>query len=953
MANSKTNIYPIQLQGAELNLNKFDAEIKQYSGFNKNNSPFVGGCLSNVFNKDVTIEGSNSKNTYIAPNGDVYQITEYGLQKNGEYILSFFGEPSRNKFWTQKEIPYKENVVRMFSENIYLTYEVVNFDNKLVLHAFDNTYEIASFTNIDPFEEDLYCYRCATGAFISTSEGMVFFFAYRHSYTEKTYAINVEDGSLYDLRTATAPNELSDNYPVSICYSHNQVSVFAMLKNSYTMNADFYSFTKEDGFEVIAERVNSFSSNLTSSEANVIWPPLGYLRVCGYPFNSAAVYQTYSYTGSTVNKKVVDSVNGLYYASGGVFVGSYVKLDIPVIRSIKSLENIQRHNIEDGEFTSMCSVYDMQYQFDVSSSSTENLKSLFVHHKANDYNLNGVRLVDDTNAGNSIKRGIYAYADAINLLEDVPVSLYLLFNNNRLSGISGEQVLFTDWNSVELKTLCLNNRELCFKNGDKWYILKQGSPELRLINNQIVTNKDARYNSYDIIRNKLLLYAPSHNGVWRTVRTLAALPDNSIENNFWLATAINEYNLQDNASILLNPVNLYMFNQGADFANSFSLLSRHYVNFYSSIEDTVTYNKIKYWISRSRGGDNIVKQELIGLPFPIDTNGNVMYSPCLFSEIKSSFGNNLLIKNGNSYYPLVIGNDNTPVMSFYLASGIEGLQNAFIIQGQYYGIINNQIYTLSFSNGVINSIMFIVNVQGLQFCGNTPYEALFYSKTNRCLYSFTGANVLTQRQLVDKISEVKNYLYNPATQTVFLITDIGVFFYGIFGQFLIEYTDIADVFLLDNGIVLGTDAGLYHYIKYYLDEGDEDYQKNNIKVDTCFYGMNNETVTINDCLYFRLFSEEHEEGNLEVQAVTVSLEGRKTEKTVFRIRKTDWDKETNTIYLRYQPKQQRGLGISFKIDSPFKIASLSVGSQADAILVDKVSKGAINKPQMTSNNVEW
>ena len=52
MANSRSNIYPIQLQGAELNLNKFDAEIKQYRGFNKNNSPFVGGCLANVFTKE-------------------------------------------------------------------------------------------------------------------------------------------------------------------------------------------------------------------------------------------------------------------------------------------------------------------------------------------------------------------------------------------------------------------------------------------------------------------------------------------------------------------------------------------------------------------------------------------------------------------------------------------------------------------------------------------------------------------------------------------------------------------------------------------------------------------------------------------------------------------------------------------------------------------------------------
>ena len=65
MANSKSNIYPIQLQGAELNLNKLDAEIKQYSGFNKNNSPFVGGCLSNVFHKNETIENANDNNTYI------------------------------------------------------------------------------------------------------------------------------------------------------------------------------------------------------------------------------------------------------------------------------------------------------------------------------------------------------------------------------------------------------------------------------------------------------------------------------------------------------------------------------------------------------------------------------------------------------------------------------------------------------------------------------------------------------------------------------------------------------------------------------------------------------------------------------------------------------------------------------------------------------------------------
>jgi hypothetical protein len=118
--------------------------------------------------------------------------------------------------------------------------------------------------------------------------------------------------------------------------------------------------------------------------------------------------------------------------------------------------------------------------------------------------------------------------------------------------------------------------------------------------------------------------------------------------------------------------------------------------------------------------------------------------------------------------------------------------------------------------------------------------------------------------------------------------------------------------------------------------------------------MNNQTVTINDCLYFRLFSEEHEEGELKVSATTISLSGRKTEETTFKINANDWDKITHTIYLRYQPKTQRGLGVSFSIDSPFKIASLSVGSQPDAILVDKISKGAINAPfNNTSSQTDW
>ena len=125
MANSKSNIYPIQLQGAELNLNKYDAEIKQYSGFNKNNSPFVGGCLSNVFTKEEQISGGNADNTYIDTNGDVYRVDTEGLYKNEEKIIDYSTSNARpnGMFFFQKRKLNISNVVKAISETVYITIE--------------------------------------------------------------------------------------------------------------------------------------------------------------------------------------------------------------------------------------------------------------------------------------------------------------------------------------------------------------------------------------------------------------------------------------------------------------------------------------------------------------------------------------------------------------------------------------------------------------------------------------------------------------------------------------------------------------------------------------------------------------------------------------------------------------------------------------------------------------
>ena len=120
MANAKSNIYPIQLQNAELNLNKYDAEIKQYSGFNKNNAPFVGGCLSNIFTKDEVITGANGENVYIDDNGDIYKVTTEGLFKNEEKVIEY---PSTVKFYRRRKVEMPSNVVKVLNESVYITRE--------------------------------------------------------------------------------------------------------------------------------------------------------------------------------------------------------------------------------------------------------------------------------------------------------------------------------------------------------------------------------------------------------------------------------------------------------------------------------------------------------------------------------------------------------------------------------------------------------------------------------------------------------------------------------------------------------------------------------------------------------------------------------------------------------------------------------------------------------------
>lgn len=944
MANSKSNIYPIQLQGAELCLNRYDAEIKQYRGFNKNNSPFVGGCLSNVFTKEEQISGGNADNTYIDTNGDVYRVDTEGFYKNDEKLKELAAP-----FVNIKKLPTLNVPHRYFSERDVAT--VIN--KKMYLNG-------TFIVDMDDSQtDDELLNKFITGVYVKY-DGDVYFIFTCKGYQYFRYLVLNEEGEIvcnytsseqYDFKnadTAIANVIMFDDTTGKVVVYYTRYDYDGTISFTRYYAYKSASFLTE-GTIIYSERTGStlLETNKTSSDQCATSNSVPQFIFIGYPFNLITVYgvdvmsdsKTYYHTFNFDFSTVTDNSHlaTLNYTDA------------------KHFENRSANGGGNGIYS--------RYDFDI----TPLFSGLVVSKGEGTMVFANPHGAFFPVVNNNVVTFSAMYIDIFD-------NFVLFLNNGKLSNIAVRYedcntIMIANWNTINPFSLCFcpdkdtDYHSLCFNdNGDFYCITLDEIPKLKLFGDQIVLNNiTSNYNSYFYKRNynKWGLFAPGFNTSLKINNTSSianCAGSCNTSNTSRIATAVNEYSLENNPSIILNPITYCLpYIWGSTTTMNVALflspsLGYSGINLYNG-DDT----NVKYLQTIIFGGGRRVRYnpDLKGLLFPSQTDGNVMYSLSLFSVVKNIFGNQFFLKSGSTFYPLAIGNNNKEIMAYYLAAGVDNVEDGFILQGQFYGIINNGIYSILYNNGVIVGITFIVDISNLQFVGNTPYEALFFSKTNRCLYSFTGANVLNQKQLVDKISEVRNYLYNPATQTVFLITDIGVLFYGLFGMFLLEYTDITNIFLLDNGIVMSDNSGNYRYIKYYLDEDDTDYTKENIRLETCFYGMNNEVVTINDCLYFRLFSEEHEEGNLKVSATTISLKGRQTEETTFKIKASDWDKITHTIYLRYQPKTQRGLGVSFSIDSPFKIASMSVGSQPDAVLVDKVSKGAITAPSVTTNNNEW
>lgn len=336
--------------------------------------------------------------------------------------------------------------------------------------------------------------------------------------------------------------------------------------------------------------------------------------------------------------------------------------------------------------------------------------------------------------------------------------------------------------------------------------------------------------------------------------------------------------------------------------------------------------------------------DLVGKDYLVDSN---YFTPSITMKLKETYSNKNLVSFDNLTYSLqYYGDIRKEKLIYSLTTQYYGIEDVFIIQGQGYFTQNNKIYSFKVSAdySIIESVNFITNIQGLTFKANTTREAYFWSKNDSSLYVFTADNVLRKLYTATDITDIYDAIYYPSLDATVFDTNIGLLCLNDnFGMFCIDNTNNGHLYLNPNGYITLFSDKLYYYNLWFL---DNTWTKNDVILATKFYGLGSNLISITDTWYLRLFADKglygdaKRDGKLKLSVDVLTDQGLSTETKEIDIKDSDWDKLTDTLYIRYQPKLQRGVGVSLNVDSPFAIGYLGLGSIPETLQMSRPSMQA-------------
>lgn len=317
---------------------------------------------------------------------------------------------------------------------------------------------------------------------------------------------------------------------------------------------------------------------------------------------------------------------------------------------------------------------------------------------------------------------------------------------------------------------------------------------------------------------------------------------------------------------------------------------------------------------------------LEGMSFPSYSDGNTITPVDMFSIIKDSGNNQLLISNSeNKAYISPMNLIGEPLFGYYNNTETF-MDELFVLQTGTFGIDGDFIYSLQFSNSVLTSQEVVTNVKDLQYLGAFPLMALFWSGLDKSIYIFTGDNNLKKLKEAYRINTIGAIYCDPARLTMFISTDIGL---------IVLYQE--QVFLLDYPLIEGENKIYYDNGKYIVDNDFiafspfENFESQSIRIKTEFYGESRMIKSVNDCVFVRITKNSSiTSGTVKIKAYTLTEKTSESTEQIYSISEKNFDTSGQCL-LQYQPQFQTGVGFSVEVESDFPVAYMGISHQPEAI----------------------
>lgn len=608
------------------------------------------------------------------------------------------------------------------------------------------------------------------------------------------------------------------------------------------------------------------------------------------------------------------------------------------------------------------------YAMEVYNSNCTDLKYMPGTSRYTGFNYYSDYMIEGSTSGAEEDRLVYCtigHRVKVNPVSDGDAGFKLLFNTTTdnscyIQGISWANsedyigTLLTPWQEVseDFYPAAFGDKVIYKNKYDEIVMIQrvEDTPEFTAIfdNKYILLNTDNYWNLYDSARNKWFHYASDwnfrflggtilenemashYNSVYSYMFRYVAASQNHVIARDPARTLYSNPNIYPVASwqtpiyakarILVGDESLYGANE-PEFTLSIPLGVDVYYTRQPNTTDTgigSAYYQYTYY-----NGVKTFNTTVSGQTYTVTSVKVSFLNSSLFATYLDGAGNNDLVYDLKEAYTAHYYN-NVPTFIYKISSEVNGADAFFVIQGQFYAIIDDKICSVSYNNSVLSSKDPIIDINGMKFVGNNPMIAFFWSERYRAFYSFTGDANLEHIYNANKFSNLTGqHYYDKSTQTIYVPTSKGLLCFGPKNTYILEqFKNVSMVQFTSDNVTHIEDSGNDYSLVYY---NTNDYKVNNVDLESSFYGIGATESTSIDRWNITLYDleGEHPSGEVVVGVRSLTDITVKSEEKKVKITPDMWDKWSNSILITYNPKLIKAQGLRLYVNSPFIVQSIT------------------------------